>query len=222
MNINRFFIWITAFILIAGCTSPVKKDDSKRVDQVALDSVIAHLTQRAGASNHHFSFGLTKSSSDKFLLFAGYNEYCDYESENPAYLKVFKKNEQIFEDSFAGYEKIRVQDFDGYLFNDSIQLFTLKFGLAACDYLNSCRLYYAVGQQVGLIGEFDSQSTDYASKYIEYHFPTDSGGVKNQILVIDKIEYRTGEEPNKADSTYYNYTDGQFIKLEQPANDRDK
>jgi len=234
MSKRRRFKWLAVFVLIIGCNQQTKIENGNQVNFITTDSVhvskeidfqnklemeqsdslIKRLSKMSDTSEHHFKYELLKSPSEKFLMFAGYKQYSEDEFvfNNPAYLKIFKDEKLIFEDSFKGYSDIRFQDFGGYLFNDSIQLFTLTYGLEACDYINSSRLYFISDKKVGLIDEFDSQSTDWASRYPTYRFPSDSGGVKNHILVIDNIYYKDGEETDKADTVDYLYEDGLFKK----------
>lgn len=222
-----------AFILIQSCTNPTKKENTTKMDsetfdstsieielnkgstiEQEIDSAILRLIKKPDTSIHDFSFELINSKAEKLYLFAGYTEYNEDEDfpNNPAYLRIYKNDSLIFEDTFEGYDDFSLQDFNGYLFNDTIQLFTLDWGRDACDYINPSRLYYVNNDQIGFIDEFYSWTHDYASKYIEYKFPTDSGGIKNHLLVLDNIYFKTGEEPNESDTIYYKFESGRFIK----------
>ncbi|MCP4761914.1 MAG: hypothetical protein GY870_09030 [archaeon] len=238
MDKTRFFIWIVITLLVLGCSNQSRKNNIKQSDNLSMDniqpstdsivkpeinitsethksdSIISLLQAIADTSTHHFSFSLDRNPNVRLLIFTGYKIYSDdeFEFNNPAYLKVFKNNSLIFNDSFSGYEEIRFNDFSGCLLNDSISFFSLTYGTEACDFINPSRLYYVINEKIGFIEEFYSQSTDYASKSTEFVFPTDSGGLRNHIVVIEKIDYRTDEEPNKADTSFYKYKGDKFVK----------
>jgi hypothetical protein len=179
---------------------------------------INEMIQKTKESEKHFYQSFIDSKNRSVQIFAGYIEYDEekFGFSNPAYIKVLVNNSLIYDSLFKGYENIRLNLLHSENFDGKIDFFTLEYGLEACDYINIEHLYFLNDYHFSFIGEFTYQSTDYASRYPEYYFPSDSGGKFNQIIVIDKIDYRTKEEPNIRDTIIYEYIDQKFNKKQHP------
>jgi hypothetical protein len=149
---------------------------------------------------YHFVFGYHQYDEEKF----GFS--------NPGYLNIYKNEELIFTDNFEAYEELSIKTYGFHNFEKQILIFSLNWGLEACDYINPS-LFYGIGNlKVYKIEEFYRQSTDYASKFYEIIYPEDPNGIKNILTVIDKINYPSGEEPNKRDTLYFEMTKSGFVK----------
>jgi hypothetical protein len=144
----------------------------------------------------------------------GYHQYDEdkYGFSNPGYINIYKNGELIFTDNINAYEELSIKTYGFHNFEKQMLIYSLNWGLEACDYINYS-LYYGISDlKVYKIEEFYTQSTDYASKYYEIVYPEDINGIKNILTVIDKIDYPSGEEPNIRDTLYFEMTKSGFVK----------
>ena len=177
-------------------------------------TMIDSLQMRADTSNLDFHFSFKNANQSAIDFFSGYVEYDEdkYGFQNPAYLKLFIHGELVFEETFEAYEDHWMEYAGTYEFSDTIDFYKLIYGLEASDYIVTERLIAISNSKVQTVDEFAFQATDYASRYTEYIYPPDFGGLTNTIITIDRIDYRTEEEPNLADTTYYDYINSEFRK----------
>ncbi|CAM1363509.1 protein of unknown function [Tenacibaculum soleae] len=193
----------------------IKNTTKTNIPQKLKDSEINELIQLADTSDLNFYYSFLDLEKRKIEFFTGYTSYNEEENgyNNPAYIKVFIENYLVYNELFEAYEDIRILKMGTYNFMEKLDFYSIEYGLEAHDYLNFQRLFFIKNKSFNYIDEFTSQSTDYASRYTEFLFPTDSSGIKNQIIVLDKIDYHTEEEPNRRDTLYYKYDGTEFKKL---------
>lgn len=228
------FIILTCLTILISCSSSRTDKQSRDTDTTALTkkpidlaipeptaqnevqelTILDSLKLRADSSRRHFHFNFKTSEQKSIDFFSGYEQYDEdkYGFQNPAYLKAFIENELVFEEMFEAYES-HWMDFVGtYEFADTLDFFKLNYGLEAHDYVVAERLIAISNNNVQTVSEFNFQATGYASRFPEYVYPSDSGGITNTIITIDRVVYRTGEEPNLADTTFYDYINAEFKK----------
>jgi len=192
-------------------TEPIEPTKKPEIQEM---TTVDSLKVRADSSDLHFHFNFRTADQNSIDFFSGYEEYDEdkYGFQNPAYLKTFIGGELVFQETFEAYESHWMNTAGTYEFKDTLNFYKLNYGLEAHDYIVAERLVAVSNKNVQTVCEYDFQSTDYASRFPEYVYPSDSGGINNTIIVINRVVYRTGEEPNLADTTFYDYTNAEFKK----------
>lgn len=192
-------------------SEPIESTSTPEIQEL---TTVDSLKLRADSSDLHFHFNFRTADQNSIDFFSGYEEYDEdkYGFQNPAYLRAFIDEELVFQETFEAYESHWMNSAGSYVFADTLNFFKLNYGLEAHDYVVAERLIAISNNSIQTVCEYDFQSTGYASRFPEYVYPSDSGGVNNTIILINRVVYRTGEEPNLADTTLYEYINAEFKK----------
>ncbi|MFN3403505.1 MAG: hypothetical protein ACK40G_05365 [Cytophagaceae bacterium] len=143
---------------------------------------------------------------DNYKFIVGYEKYDEkkYNFSNPGYLKVYKDEELIFNDSFKGEGNVYVKHLGVHELAGSKTIFTLNWGTEACDYVQHSRYYYINSQdKVTSLNEYWSATggDGYASRYFHHILPDDSLGIPNTLLIVEGMIFHEQDQPDQSDTT---------------------
>lgn len=206
--------------IISCCTKPkagnrvLKGDAQKKAredHQEDADEVFL-VAKELKYKGYTFKFGFTDYDEDK------------YGFSNPAFLRVIKNEKIIFEDSFKGQGDIYVEPLSVHSLSGNKIVFTLNWGTEACDY-NQCSRYYIINDQgkINFLNEYCSISggDGYASRTFQHIFPEDSAGVKNTLVIVERMLFHEHDQPDLSDTIRILF-DGNSFQINKLTNNLEK
>lgn len=210
MQLKKF---LTIFLLLffANCSHSTKQDKIETAEKEVISMI-------NDSSENEYLVRKEKEFAGYLFRF-GYYLYDEdsFGFQNPGFLEIYKNGKLLYTDSVKGYEEMNLSSLGYHQLVKRMLVFSLDFGLEACDYPQNQKLYgISENDKVYFIDEFRSQSTDYASAFFQQIFPEETNGIKNHLLLIEGIHYKEGDEKDIADTSFYYLVEDGFKKLKQP------
>lgn len=202
---------LTLLLVVASCNNDYQQDKKS--------SPAKTLTTAGSKSDEEAAWNASMiephaKNIDKFKIEYGYKAYNEdkFGFSNPGYMRVFKDNKLVFEDSFEGEGPVNVSSLGYQELAGQKLVFTLNYGTEACDYAGYSRYYVSIDDKIYFLHSYRSFTggDQYASRFYEHIFPNDSAGVPNTMLMVEGIIFHEHDQPNRFDTTYIQFTDNTF------------
>lgn len=156
-----------------------------------------------------------------YKIVYGYKAYNEekYGFQNPGYMRVFKGETLVYEDSFKGEGPVIVTSLGYHHLAGQKLVFALNYGTEACDFTNTTKYYVVIDGKVQFLKAFDAITggDGYASLTYNTIFPTDSAGIANTILVVEQYFFHEHDQPDLFDTNYITFT-GNKVSINKPTN----
>jgi hypothetical protein len=161
------------------------------------------------------------TSIEGYKIVYGYKAYNEdkYGFQNPGYMRVFKGETLVYEDSFKGEGPVMVTSQGYHNLSGQKLLFALNYGTEACDYTNTIKYYVVIDGKVQFLKAFDAITGGDGYSSISYNtiFPTDSAGKVDAILVVEQHFFHEHDQPDLFDTNYITFTGDKF-SINKPTN----
>jgi hypothetical protein len=214
---------LTIVLLTISCDNKAgqQNDNSSSSDSMTLTISTIDKKDTVSVSMTKPNF----KSVGEFQIEYGYLKYDEDEFgfSNPGYMRVFKGDQLVFEDSFNGEGPVDVESFDLQELAGQKLVFRLNHGTEACDYTLHSRYYVLIDSKIYFLKDcYASTGGDqYASRFYEHILPKDSAGVDNSILIVEGLIFHEHDQQDRFDTTFIKFADNKFI-LSKPTNNLDK
>lgn len=156
-----------------------------------------------------------------YKIVYGYKAYNEekYGFQNPGYMRVFKGEALVYEESFKGEGPVIVTSQGYHNLAGQKLVFALNYGTEACDYINTIKYYVVIDGKVQFLKAFDAITggDGYSSTSYNTIFPTDSAGKANTILVVEQHFFHEHDQPDLFDTNYITFTGNKF-SISKPTN----
>jgi len=224
---TKFHYYLLSFVMLLVVTiSCDKKTDQQKGHSSSSDAVPS--TKATANKKEAERDSMTKPHYKRvgeFKIEYGYLHYDEdqFGFSNPGYLRAFKGNQLVFEDSFKGEGPVDVETLGYQELEGQKLVFRLNHGTAACDYTTKSRYYVAISTKIYFLKEYYGGTGGdlYATRFYKHIFPKDTAGVANSILIVEGIQFNEHDQPDLFDTTYVKFANNRFT-ISKPTNNLDK
>lgn len=126
----------------------------------------------------------------------GYASFDEKEFMNPAYLRVYKKEQLIYTDTFSAQGEMYLHSLGHHQLSGDKLFFTLFHGIEACDYIQSTRYYFiSPAEKVHYLCDFTQVSNEgYSTKSFEHRF------LEDKLSVVESLVYHEKDQKDLFDT----------------------
>lgn len=225
LNKYHFYILtsLTLALFIISCNNKARQQNDKSTSSDFIKSNNA-TTDKKETEN----VSMTKPNYEnvgELKIEYGYLKYDEdkFGFSNPGYIRVFKGDQLVFEDSFKGEGPVDIESLGSQELAGQRLVFKLNHGTEACDYTRHSRYYVSIDNKIYFLNEYYASTggDQYASRFYEHILPNDSAGVANSILIVEGLIFHEHDQPDLFDTTYIKFANNKF-NISKPTKNLDK